>query len=261
MKIFILGIFFFTALHAQLLVLQNIKALYKNVNLTQEEIKYMTDNKEINSDAVLMASIKLQERLNKLTCKDKNVIEFTLTDNLEIKNIHFLVHANNPEIDAFTEEIIKSTQFTRPTHDLKMRYILLYDYENRAQLIIAKTPQISQEEINEEAKEQSTDDKNTESIKTPQKQDLGELFDKQIVRGTTTFEYNPKEIVRLFETNQDGFIKANNKACASMKIVTLDNKRVNTGYNPWNIKAPLVKGKYKFVIKTAQTCEINIQYP
>jgi len=261
LKILILGILFFTALNAQLLVLQNIKALYKNVNLTQEEIKYIIDNEEINSDAVLIASIKFQEQLNKLTCKDKNVIEFTLTDKLDVKNIHFLLHANTPEIDTFTEEIIKNTKFTKPTHDLKMRYILLYDYENKAQLIMAKAPQISKEEMKEEPKEQSTDDNNTENVKAPQKQDLGELFDKQISRGTTTFEHSPKEIVRLFETNQDGFIKANNKACASMKIVTLDNKRMNTGYNPWNIKAPLVKGKYKLVIKTSQICDINIEYP
>ncbi len=257
LKIFILGILFFTALNAQLLVLQNIKALYKNVNLTQEETTYMTDNKEINIDAILMASIKFQEQLNKLTCKDKNVIEFTLTNNLEIKNINFLVHGDNLAINTFTEEIIKNTKFVKPTHNLKMRYIFLYDYENRAQLIMAKAPEIRQEE----PKEQNTDESNTKNIKTPQKQDLGELFDKQIPRGTTTFAHSSKEIVRFFETNQDGFIKATNKACASMKIVTLDNKRVNTGYNPWNIKAPLVKGKYKFVIKTAQTCDINIEYP
>lgn len=261
MKILILGILFFTALNAQLLVLQNIKALYKNVNLTKEETKYMADNKEINIDAILMASIKYQELLNKLTTKDKNVIEFTLTNNLEIKSINFLVHGDNLAIDTFTEEIIKNTKFAKPTNDIRMRYILLYDYENRAQLVMAKTPEISKEEVEKEPKVENADESNTENVKAPQKQDLGELFDKQIARGTTTFEHNPKEIVRLFETNQDGFIKASNKACASMKIVTLNNKRINTGYNPWNLKAPLVKGKYKFVIKASERCDINIQYP
>ena len=257
MKIFILGILLISALNAQLLVLQNIKALYQNVHLTEEETKYIIDNQETNIDAILMASIQYQEELNKLTTKDKDVIEFTLTNNLEINHINFLVHSNNPEIDKLTEEIIKNTKFTKPKNNLKIRYILIYDYENRSQLITAKVPVISQEV----PKVKTVEEEKTETLEIPKKEDLGELFDKQIVRGTTRFEHTTQEYVRLFETNQDGFVKASNKACASMKILTFNNQRINTGYNPWYLKVPLVKGKYKLAIKTSEDCDVNIEYP
>jgi hypothetical protein len=261
LKIFILGILLITALNAQLLVLQNIKALYQNVHLTEEETKYIIANKEINIDAILMASIKYQEELNKLTTKDKDVIEFTLTDNLEINHLNFLVHSNNPEIDKLTEEIIKNTKFTKPKNNLKIRYILIYDYENRSQLITAKVPIISQEVPKATIAEENIESLETPKKEIPKKEDLGELFDKQIVRGTTRFKHTTQEYMRLFETNQDGFVKASNKACASMKILTLNNQRINTGYNPWNFKAPLVKGKYKLAIKTSEDCDVNIEYP
>lgn len=262
MKIFVLGMLLITALNAQLLILQNMKALYRNLPLTQDETKYITDNQEINIDAILMASIKYQEELNKLTTKDKDVIEFTLTTNLEIDHFNFLVHSDNPELDMLTEEIIKNTKFTKPKNNLKIRYIFIYDYENRSQLITAKVPQTSQK-VSKVAtpKEENIATLETPKKELPKKEDLGELFDKQIARGTTRFENSTQEYIRLFETDQDGFVKASNKACASMKILTSNNQRINTGYNPWNLKIPLVKGRYKLAIKTSEDCDVNIEYP
>ena len=262
MRIFFLVMLFITTLNAQLLILQNIKALYQDIHLTAEEKNYILDNKEPNMDAILMASIKYQEQLNKLSSKDKDVIEFTLTDNLEINHINFLVRSNNPELDKLTEEIIKNTKFAKPKKNLIIRYIFIYDYENRSQLITAKVSLTTQKTPKAEpAKEENLDSPEIPKQYVQKKEDLGELFDKQIARGTTRFDNAAQEYIRLFETNQDGFVKASNKACASMKILTSNNQRVNTGYNPWNLKIPLVKGKYKLAIKTSEDCDVNIEYP
>lgn len=217
-------------------VKQNMKALYKGVELTEVQEDYILDNQDENIE-IINKVLKIETK--KLKTKDfvheKNVIEFVLNPDKTITKLRFLEKSNDRKIDKITKEIIKqaSSKFNKPTEPTLMRFIFVYE--------IGKVTY-----------------SNDGTDKTSNK----ETYYQGIQSGTTRFEHSSEEYVRTFETSKDGFINLNEQpwACASVRLLTNKNQYIRTGITDNEFNAEIPKGKYKLLIKTKKTCDINLQY-
>ena len=233
MKILLLSILAITYLNAGIIIEQNIKALYRDVNLSKEETNYIIDNKDKNIASIQETSKKYIQKI-KNSSEEKNVIEFTLTKEQKKENINFLKRSDTAELNEITKEIILNTNFVKNTQDIKMRFIFVYDFGNKKNIYIQKS--------------------NAQN---------NEPYEQNIPKGTTRFDYSTQEYVRVFETQADGFIEANvnPNMCAQLKVLTYKNQRIQTGYAWWELNGEILKGKYKLLVKTSKDCDVNIQYP
>lgn len=229
MKKVILTLLISISLFANIEIKQNMKALYKNIELSEKQENYIFDNQEICKRILsqqLKKTIKGYTLLN-----EKNVVRFTIKPNGKISNISFLQTSGNTQLDRTTKRAVKiaAEHFPRPQEETEMRYIIEYNigkrkiyYENNSK---------------------------------------NEKYYQNISRGTTRFNYSSKEYIREFEVSEDGFINLKNAMCANIQILTMKNQRVSTGYNNWRINEPIKKGKYKLLIRVKKDCDIDIQYP
>jgi hypothetical protein len=223
----------YISLNAGLVVEQNLKALYRDVNLTADEKNYISDNQDKNIEAIKKASERYTSNLSKFTNQEKNVVSFVLTKNHEIKDLRFLNRSNKRDIDNLTKQIVENTKFIPVKDDLQMRFIFIYELA-RKNVVLSNSKKDSVSE------------------------------DSTILRGTTRFEYSSNEYVRTFETSQDGFINANAapSMCASFQLLTSQNQDVMTGllFRPWSFNKAIPKGKYKLLIKVQRTCDVHLDY-
>jgi hypothetical protein len=132
-KTFILFIILISILDANIIVKQNIRALYKNVSLNNTEKEYIINNKDENIEIIQKALKRAIKKLKLKYINEKNVISFILTQNQEINKIKFLKHSDNSKIDKITRKTIKkiSKQFIKPEQDIQMRYIISYNLKNK----------------------------------------------------------------------------------------------------------------------------------
>jgi hypothetical protein len=218
---------------------QNMKALYKDVDLTEIQENYILDNQDKNIN--ILENI-MKEEIKKIDTKfmnDKNVIEFILNENGTIDKVKFLKKSDDRNLDKITEKIIEqaSKKMMIPKEKTPMRFIFIYE--------------IGQNIVNN----QPNDNTNTVSSNT---------YEIPISRGTTRFEHTSKEYVRVFETNRDGFVNFNVSPTMCNKNVALlteKGQKINHGYAYWNFNVEVPKGKYKLLVQTKQTCDVNLQYP
>jgi len=240
MKKIILIIFTITLLQANVEVRQNIKALYKNVKLSDQEINYILDNKEENYKRIEKASKNINKKYKNKIINEKNVIEFILHKNGTKSDYKFLSNSDKRQIDKETKKILEKTNFVKTIDDIKIRYIFIYKY--------------GQDKISRQTNNSSNTNKNN---KKP--------FYNNIERGTTKFEYSSKEYIRVFETNKDGFINLSSTPPQCMSRITLlkeSGERV-PAYAPsiLGININIEKGKYKLLFQTKKDCNINVEYP
>jgi hypothetical protein len=245
MKYYLLALMFALSAQSDLIIEQNIKALYHDVHLTPENNQYLILNREKNIELLLQTSQKYIGTVKNLNERQKNVIEFDWTKDQKIKNFHFLVKSDLKLLDDLTQTIVQQTQFVASQEDKKLRFIFIYDFLN-SKYIVSQHSMQSPLVMKEQQKEIVRNEPSS----------------TEILRGTTRFEKSEKEYVREFQTSKDGLIigSVSPLMCASFKLLDSNEKRVLSGILPWNIHAKLSKGRYKMIIKASKDCDVNLQY-
>lgn len=237
MKLIIIWIMIVSSTYAEIEIRQNIKALYNNVELNEYQEEYIFDNESNNIEIIKQKSKRYENQIQSKNLRDKNVIEFWIYPNNEIKDFKYLSRANNRELDKFTKEIIikASKELKTPKEKVPLRYIIEYDFEKKKNVVYVNN-------------------KESENKQTYQ----------NIPRGTTFFEFSTKEYTREFTTQRDGFINLNvspNLCLGKATLLTEKGQMVQSvgTYNAqFNVKA--FKGKYKLLIQVAKDCNVNLSY-
>ena len=235
MKIFIL-LLIIVNLYASVEVRQNLRALYRGVELKDLQIEYLLDTKDINSKLFQKVLQKKTAKLD-LDYRDlKSVISCILKPNGTVTRVKFLKRSDNSQFNNTIKKTLKkiAKDFEITKEEVELRFII----SSKA----TRTQQNYQRNIKQK------------SSRKP--------YFIPIARGTTRFEQSSKEYVRVFETRDDGFMYANvtPSMCATLKVLTRKNQKVRTGYSAWSINAEIPKGKYKLLIKTKRTCDVHLQY-
>ena len=220
---------------------QNIKALYKDIDLTAEQKKYIEESEEVNIREI--GKILLKEAQNNFhrtkNINDKNVIQFELNKNGDINNIELILKSDKKLLDKITKSTIEkvNNKLLLPKEKITLRYIFRYDIKN----------------------------KNYSPIKYNSNKSENRQIYQNIARGTTYFKYDSNEYVREFDTSRDGFINVSQEPsyCAKKVTILTDNGRNLIGtegymYPKINKEAP--KGKYRILVLTKQDCKINLHY-
>ena len=157
---------------ANIEVKQNIRALYKGVELTEIQEDYILDNQDKNIN--IFKKI-LKEEIRYLRLKyinEKNIVKFSISPSGKISNIKMLQKSHSRKIDRATKRAINKTIFTKPKEKTELRYIITY----RA------------------GQTQNTDNySNMQPADTKRK-----TYYEKIFNGTTRFEHSSKEYVRVF---------------------------------------------------------------
>ena len=212
-------------------VYQNIRALYKGVNLDKKQLTYIKHNKHKNIQILKKILNKYKNQLP----TGKSVVSFILTPNKQIKNINFLID-DNEDLNVMIENIIASNKinFKKPPKNLEMRFI------------IKKTIPLSYT--------------NAEKPRSPQSKNQIEVIE----RGTTRFEYSSKIYTRKFTTTQDGFLNITTEpsGCGQVQLLTIKNQTISLGYLIWMQRAnkEIPKGEYKLLLKIKKTCDVSVEY-
>ena len=231
---FLIMIFIVINLYASIEVQQNIKALYRGVDLTDNDIEYIKENKYANTQIFKKILTKKIKRLKLKNLQEKNVVSFILLPNGEVEKIRFLQDSNNYKFDKLIKNtIIKNSKyFVKPQNKVEIRFIV--SYENARKNIV---------------------ENNNQSYKRKEHY-------IPISKGTTRFEYSSKEYVRVFETSEDGFVNLTLKptSCARIRLLTNKNRKISTGIYPYSFNKEIPKGKYKLLLKIKKTCDVSIQY-
>lgn len=227
-------------LNANVEVDQNIKALYKNVNLTDKQKDYILDNQDENIEILQKILNKEIKKLKLDHLKEKNIISFYINKNLQVTKFKFLKKSNNRKLDKVIKKAIKkqSKKFIPTKEKILMRFIISY--------------KIGQ---NQESSHYNNSSSNNSK----------EIYYQNIPRGTTRFQHLSKEYVRIFETTKDGFINLNTEPKQCMKRITLlteKGKNITTSYAYMlGINKEVFKGKFKLLFQTKTKCNVNLQYP
>ncbi len=227
-------------------VKQNMKALYKGVELTEVQEDYILDNQDENIEIInKVLKIEVKKLKTKDFIHEKNVIEFILNPDGKISKIEFLEKSNDRKIDKITKEIIKqaSSKFNKPIEPTLMRFIFVY--------------QIGQVTYSETSQSNSTNKNNNTSNRGTSYQEIS--------NGTTRFEHSSKEYIRTFETSKDGYINLSVNPPYCMERATLLTKlgqRITAkGMYNMAINEEVARGQYKILLKTRATCNVNLLYP
>lgn len=236
MKYIIIGIVLTISLYGSIEINQNIKALYKGVELTEVQEEYILDNEDYNTAQLKRVLKKEFKSIKAKVISEKNVVSFILTPSGEINKIKFLKKSDNRTLDKATKRAINKAKFIKPSEPTIMRFIMSY-----------RVGKVSYGNSNT----------TTSSSSKP--------FYQNISRGTTSFLYSSKEYVRVFETTRDGFINLNTNPQQCMKKITL-LKNSGQSMNVYaasilGINQEASKGRYKLLLQTKKDCKINLQYP
>ena len=114
---------------------QNIKALYKDLDLTQEQKEYVEENEENNINA--LNAILLKETMRNIhtskNINDKNIVQFELNKNGKIDNIKLILKAQNKQLNKNTISTIEKVdnKLVLPKEKITLRYIFKYDIKNK----------------------------------------------------------------------------------------------------------------------------------
>ncbi|MDD5157789.1 hypothetical protein [Sulfurimonas sp.] len=225
---------------ANMEVKMNIKALYKDKfeTLSEKQQNYIYDNmnkiKEI-TEAVLKQETKNLQKEKFID--EKNVIEFILNSDGSIGEINYIARSSERKFDNLSKRIIETSlkNYPMPKEATPIRMIFVY----------------------------SVGKKFSESRERADSRPYIQI----IQRGTSRFEHSMKEQVREFETLKDGFVNVNvnPQSCAEVSLLTDNNQKVNGGlgqiFMHYSINTEVPKGKYKLLVQTKVTCNVNIQYP
>jgi len=237
MKTILLGLLLTFNVYANVYVSQNIRALYRNVQLTEIQKNYILENQDYNINE-LEKKLKIDiKTLRKKYIDDKNVISFLLTKEGEIRNIKFLVKSDNYKINKITTKAVNESanKLKKPQEDTIIRYIIHF---NRGKI------------------EKSNAQYNSTSNQKP--------FYQNINRGTTRFQHQSEEYVRTFETSKDGFINLSVNPFPCVQRITLltsnNQKIITVGTYNSNINKEIPKGKYNLLLKTKKLCNVNLEY-
>jgi hypothetical protein len=227
---------------AEFEVKMNIKGLYKDTfeKLSRDQQNYIYDNMD-KIQSITEATLK-KETLNLKKEKfisDRNVVEMIVEKDGSVKEITFLSKSSERRFDNITKKVLEEAvkSYPKQNEPTPIRMIMIYENGN------AK-PFISEKEKKEK-----------------------ERYSNMLQRGTTRFEHSMSQQVREFETSRDGFINANvnPNSCAQISLLTETNQKVNVGlammfiHTAINVEVP--KGRYKLLVQTRETCNVNIQYP
>ena len=171
----ILLLILISILNADIDITQNMKALYKNVKLTEIQKDYILDNQDTNIDIVQKALKKEIKQFKNLN--EKNIISFILTPAGEVTKIKFLKTSNNRKLDRKTKKAITkaSKVLVKPKEATEIRYIISYR--------VGQKPTYTNN-----SNETTTNNE--------------EIYYPTISRGTTKFKHSSKEYVRIFKTSR-----------------------------------------------------------
>jgi len=221
---------------------QNIKALYRDINLTQEQKKYIIDNEEKNINVIYELLKKgALNTIGKIKNADNstNVVQFELYTDGTVHNIEIIYDSSYKELDKITKTIIENlnNQLILPKDKITLRYIFKYKTKNQ----------------------------NAKMIYSNNNNNSNFTYINNIQKGTTHFKYNSQEYIREFTTNEDGFINVSQEPNSCAKRITILTEKGQsfaeaTGYLFSRINKEAPKGKYKILIQTKQDCNINLQY-
>jgi len=239
MKKIILILTIALSLNANINIKQNIKALYRGVNLTDTQEEYILDSQDKNINIIKKELSKKKFK----NIREKLVISFLIDKNKNISKFKYLKKSDDRKIDKYTKSSIKriASKLITPSEKTELRYIIDYNFQKK--LTYANNYQSGN--INNSKKKYDS------SI-------------KYIEKGTTRLKHSSKEYVFQFETSKDGFVNFNTNPTMCNKKVTLltdQNQRIRTGYSSWQFNTEIKKGKYKLLVQTKQDCDISIQYP
>lgn len=225
---------------AEFEVKMNTKALYKDSfeKLSTSQQNYILDNmdtiRSITETILKRETVALKKEKN---FNDKNVVELMIDKDGKTKEIKFLNRSDERRFDNITKKVLEEAvkNYPKPSEPTPIRMVMIY--ENGSITLLSN-------QRHEKVKETNTN---------------------YIQRGTTRFEYSMGEQMREFETSKDGFINVNTSPgwCANLQILTENNQRIQTGmftHYP-SINKEIPKGKYKLLVITKETCNVNIQYP
>ena len=111
-------------LYANIEISQNMKALYKNVELSEAQENYIFDNQEV-CRRILSQQLKKTTKGYKIL-NEKNIVQFTIKPNGEISKIIFLKESGNIRLDRETKRAVRiaAKKFPRPVEKTEMRYII-----------------------------------------------------------------------------------------------------------------------------------------
>ncbi len=234
MKLFIILLILKSILFASIEITQNMKALYKGIELTEVQEDYILDN--LDTNIYIFKKILTKEVKQFKNIKEKNIVRFVLTPIGEINNIEFLKTSSNRKLDKATKQAIRKVakKLIRPNEEVEIRYIIRYNAQKR----------------------------NYNNYSRSQTSKKNDTYFQAISNGTTRFQHNSKEYVRVFETRKDGFINATCTpySCASLKLLTIDNQKIHTGMSSLQFNEEVPKGKYKLLVKTRKVCDVHLLY-
>lgn len=245
MKLIIIGtILIGTLLNASIDVKQNIKALYRGVELSTAQEDYILDNQEtLKSISQSTARKEAKHLKNGDYINEKSVVEFMLNTDGSIGKIKYLSRSNERSIDKLTKTIVNKVykRFPQPEEATPIRLIFIYQV----------------------GKKGVSSSYSGNSQKVSSKSSYSQY--QNIPRGTTRFPYNSKEYVRELETSKDGFINISytpSLCVRRISLLTMQNQRLSLGYSPTiQVNVEIPKGKYKLLIQAKKACDINLQYP
>lgn len=224
---------------AEFEVKMNVKALYGESfeKLSTSQQNYIYDNMEkirsITDAALKKETITLRKEKG---IEDKNVIELMIEKDGSVKEINFLVRSDNRRFDNMSKKVLDEAikSFPKPSEATPIRMVMIYENGNIRPI------------MNKSESRQSSQ------------------YNNYIQRGTTRFEHSMNQQVREFETSRDGFINANVNPgwCGALTLLSESNQRIDNGtYSAYTINREVPKGKYKLLVQTKETCNVNIQYP
>ncbi|MDD5212111.1 MAG: hypothetical protein PHV62_06830 [Sulfuricurvum sp.] len=223
---------------ADIEVKMNTKALYNDLfeKLTEEQKNYINENMDIIKDQTNNVLREESKNISKKKFINERIaVEFNLNTDGTMNNFNYLSKSDARTYNDLSKKVceIAIKKYPIPKEETPIRLIFAY--------IIGK-------DVNRE-------------IGTKEQEKINENI---IQRGSTRFEHSMKEQVREFITSKDGFINVNlnPSMCASLTLLTESNKIIGNGtYYSFLVNKEVAKGKYKLLVQTKETCNVNIQYP
>ena len=236
MKKIIITLLLISSLYGSIDIHQNIRALYKGVELSEMQENYILDYQD---DNIVKLQKNLKKEIKNLKSKylnEKNIVTFELSPAGAISKIKFLKSSNNRKLDRTTKKAIQKTKFIKPNETTTMRYIISYN--------IGRSKIYSNYEMANQRRNSN--------------------HYKNIQRGTTRFEHSSNEYSRTFETNSDGFVNLSVSPQLCMEkatLLTAKGQRIKiASMYMMLMNEEVPKGKYKILFKTKKTCNVNLEY-
>lgn len=222
---------------ADIEVKMNTKALYSDLfeKLSEEQKNYINENMDTikdNTNNILREESKNISK--KKFINERIAVEFNLNTDGTMTKFNYLSKSDVRTYNDLSKKVCEIAIKKYPTPKEVIPIRLIFDYK------IGK-------DVNQE-------------IGT---KDQGKINEKIIQKGTTRFEHSMGQQIREFETSKDGYvnISANPQICAGFTLLTNNNQITGGPHVPWAINSEVPKGKYKLLVQTKETCNVNIQYP